>query len=41
MKKFKYNKETGRLEVWENGRKIGVINTMGDDVKKPKEKKNG
>ena len=32
MIKFKRNKETGKLEVWENGRKIGEIDTMGDEV---------
>lgn len=33
MKEFKRNKETGILEVWENGKKIGEVITMGDDVK--------
>lgn len=31
---FKRNKETGILEVWEKGKKIGEIITMGDEVKK-------
>lgn len=29
---FKRNKETGILEVWKNGKKIGEIKTMGDEV---------
>lgn len=33
MKEFKRNKETGILEVWEDGKKIGEISTMGDEVK--------
>lgn len=33
MKKFIRNKETGILEVWENGKKVGEIITMGDKVK--------
>ena len=32
MKEFRRNKETGILEVWENGKKIGEIITMGDEV---------
>lgn len=32
MKEFKYNKETGILEVWEDGKKIGEIITMGDEI---------
>ena len=27
---FKRNKETGILEVWKNGKKVGDIITMGD-----------
>lgn len=34
MKEFIRNKETGILEVWEDGKKIGEINTMGDLVTK-------
>jgi hypothetical protein len=34
MIEFKRNKETGILEVWKDGIKIGEIITMGDDVKK-------
>ena len=30
MKEFIRNKETGILEVWEDGKKIGEILTMGD-----------
>lgn len=29
---FKRNKETGILEVWKNGQKVGEIITMGDIV---------
>lgn len=29
---FVRNKETGMLEVWDNGKKIGEVITMGDDV---------
>lgn len=31
-KEFVRNKETGILECWENGKKIGEIITMGDLV---------
>lgn len=31
---FKRNKKTGILEVFKNGKKIGEITTMGDNVKK-------
>ena len=34
MKEFKRNKETGILEVWENGKKIGEMITMGDEIEK-------
>lgn len=27
---YKRNKETGILEVWQNGKKIGEVITMGD-----------
>ena len=33
MKEFKRNVDTGVLEVWEDGKKIGEIITMGDQVK--------
>lgn len=29
---FKINKDTGIVEVWENGVKVGEIITMGDEV---------
>lgn len=32
MIEFKRNKETGIVEVWKDGKKIGEIRTMGDDV---------
>ena len=34
MIEFRRNKENGILEVWKNGKKIGEIITMGDNVKK-------
>lgn len=33
MIEFRYNKRTGILEAWKNGKKIGEVRTMGDDVK--------
>lgn len=27
---YKRNKETGILEIWQNGKKIGEVITMGD-----------
>ena len=32
MIEFKYNLVTGVLEVWEDGKYIGDINTMGDEI---------
>lgn len=32
MKEFVRNKETGILEIWENGKKISEIITMGDEI---------
>lgn len=32
MIKFIRNNNTGILEVWENGEKIGEIITMGDEI---------
>ena len=32
MIEFKRNKETGILEVWKNGKKVGEITTMGDEI---------
>ena len=29
---FRRNKETGILEVWRDGKKVGEIVTMGDQV---------
>ena len=29
---FKRNKDTGILEVWKDGKKIGEIITMGDEI---------
>ena len=34
MIEFIRNKETGILEVWKDGKKIGEIITMGDEVRK-------
>ena len=33
MIEFRRNKETGILEVWKYGKKIGEMITMGDEVK--------
>lgn len=41
MIEFKQNKETGILEVWKNGKKIGEIITNGSSVNKASEKKMG
>lgn len=32
MVEFRRNEETGILEVWENGKKVGEIVTMGDEI---------
>lgn len=32
MIEFRRNKETGILEAWKDGKKVGEIITMGDDV---------
>lgn len=32
MIQFKRNKDTGILEVWKDGKKIGEIRTMGDEI---------
>ena len=29
---FKINTETGIVEVWKNGKKVGEITTMGDNI---------
>lgn len=33
MIEFKRNKKTGVLEAWKDGKKVGEITTMGDNVK--------
>ena len=38
MSEFKYN-DKGILEVWENGKKVGEIVTMGDLIKKDSDEK--
>ena len=32
MIEFKRNEETGVLEVWKDGKKVGDVITMGDDI---------
>ena len=32
MRKFKRNKETGILEVWDGDKKVGEVRTMGDEI---------
>lgn len=32
MIEFKRNEKTGILEAWEDGKKIGEIRTMGDEI---------
>ena len=32
MIEFRRNKETGILEAWKNGKKIGEVRTMGDQL---------
>ena len=39
MVEFIRNKETGILEVWKDGKKIGEIITMGDEISKQSKKK--
>jgi hypothetical protein len=34
MIELRRNKETGIVEAWKNGEKIGDVITMGDEVKK-------
>lgn len=34
MIEFKRNKKTGIVEVWKDGKKVGEIVNMGDEVKK-------
>jgi hypothetical protein len=33
MIEFKRNKDTGIVEVWKDGKKVGEITTMGDEIK--------
>lgn len=33
MIEFKRNKDTGIVEVWKDGKKVGEMVTMGDEVK--------
>lgn len=33
MIEFKRNKDTGELEAYKNGKKVGSVGTMGDEVK--------
>ena len=35
---FKRNKETGILETWKDGKKIGSVITMGDEIMHNEEK---
>lgn len=37
MIEFKRDKKTGVLEAYKDGKKIGAVETMGDDVKKERE----
>ena len=32
MIEFRRNKGTGKVEVWKDGKKIGEMETMGDDI---------
>lgn len=34
MIELKRNKRTGIVEAWKNGKKVGEVITMGDEVKK-------
>ena len=38
MIEFKRNKKTGILEVWNDGKKIGEVHTMGDAILNEKSK---
>lgn len=37
MKRFIRNPKTGILEVWDEGKKVGEIATMGDTLEKDSE----
>lgn len=39
MIEFKRNEETGILEAYENGKKVGDIVTMGDEINEQGENK--
>jgi len=41
MLEFRRNKETGILEAWKDGKKIGNVITMGDETKKKPVEKSG
>lgn len=32
MIEFKRNKETGIVEIWKDGKKVGEVITMGDEI---------
>lgn len=37
--KFKRNKETGEVEAYKDGKKIGEVKTMGDEMKRMSNKR--
>lgn len=37
MIEFKRNKETGIVEIWKDGKKVGEVITMGDEIKDGRE----
>ena len=41
MIEFRRNKKTGIVEVYKNGKKVGEIRTMGDDVNGKNNKRSG
>ena len=41
MIELKRNKKTGKIESWKNGKKIGEITSMGEEIKKKKKEKKG
>lgn len=42
MKELRQNPKTGKVEVWDDGKKVGEVFTMGDDLEdKPKKPKEG
>lgn len=40
MVEFKRNKKTGKLEAYKNGKRVGSVGTMGDEVKKENDREN-